>query len=117
MVGYIIIMFLHYKRVTLKAWFVVATDHSSGLPGMVTVQVLKQLRILLDRFSLTDIARQVVGVGSVGTRCLIVLLEAGDGTPLFLQYKQAVPSVLEPYPGRAGSSRQDNVWWRASAAI
>jgi uncharacterized protein (DUF2252 family) len=59
-------------------------------------------RILLDRFSMTDIARKVVGVGSVGTRCLIVLLEAGDGTPLFLQYKQAVPSVLEPYLGESG---------------
>ena len=58
-------------------------------------------RILIDRFSMVDIARKVVGVGSVGTRCLIVLLEAGDGTPLFLQYKQAVPSVLEPYLGKS----------------
>jgi len=54
-------------------------------------------RVLVDRFSLVDIADKVVGVGSVGTRCLIVLLEAGDGTPLFLQFKQAVASVLEPY--------------------
>ena len=52
-------------------------------------------RILLDRFRLVDIAKKVVGVGSVGTRCLIVLLEAGDGTPLFLQFKQATASVLE----------------------
>ena len=56
-------------------------------------------RILLDRFSVVDIAKKVVGVGSVGTRCLIVLLEAGDGTPLFLQFKQATSSVLEPYLG------------------
>ncbi len=56
-------------------------------------------RMLLDRFSMVDIARKVVGVGSVGTRCLIVLLEAGDGTPLFLQFKQAVPSVLEAHLG------------------
>jgi len=56
-------------------------------------------RMLLDRFSLVDIARKVVGVGSVGTRCLIVLLEAGDGTPLILQLKQAVPSVLEAHLG------------------
>ncbi|MEM9513192.1 MAG: DUF2252 domain-containing protein, partial [Cyanobacteria bacterium P01_E01_bin.48] len=54
-------------------------------------------RVLLDRFSVVDVARKVVGVGSVGTRCLILLLEAGDGTPLFLQFKQAVPSVLEPF--------------------
>jgi uncharacterized protein (DUF2252 family) len=56
-------------------------------------------RAVLDRFSVVDVARKVVGVGSVGTRCLIVLLEAGDGTPLFLQFKQAVHSVLEPHLG------------------
>ena len=56
-------------------------------------------RILIDRFSLVDIAKKVVGVGSVGTRCLIVLLEAGDGTPLFLQFKQANSSVLETHLG------------------
>lgn len=56
-------------------------------------------RILLDRFSLVDVAQKVVGVGSVGIRCLIVLLEAGDGTPLFLQFKQAMPSVLEAHLG------------------
>ena len=55
--------------------------------------------MLIDRFSPVDVARKVVGVGSVGTRCLILLLEAGDGTPLFLQFKQAVASVLEPYLG------------------
>ncbi len=56
-------------------------------------------RVLLDRFSLVDVARKVVGVGSVGTRCLILLLEADDGTPLFLQFKQAVASVLEAHLG------------------
>jgi len=58
-----------------------------------------ETRVLIDRFSLVDVASKVVGVGSVGTRCLILLLEAGDGTPLFLQFKQAVASVLEPYLG------------------
>ena len=58
-------------------------------------------RVLLDRFSLVDVAQKVVGVGSVGTRCLIMLLESADGTPLFLQFKQAVPSVLEPYIGKS----------------
>jgi uncharacterized protein (DUF2252 family) len=56
-------------------------------------------RVLLDRFSVVDVARKVVGVGSVGTRCLILLLEADDGTPLFLQFKQAVASVLEAHLG------------------
>ena len=63
-------------------------------------------RLLVDRFTPIDAARKLVGVGSVGTRCLIVLLEAGDGTPLFLQFKQAVSSVLEPYLG-ASSYEQD----------
>ncbi|MGI9595929.1 MAG: DUF2252 domain-containing protein [Acidimicrobiales bacterium] len=54
-------------------------------------------RLLLDRYALIDIAHKVVGVGSVGTRCLIVLLESGDGEPLFLQFKEATDSVLEPY--------------------
>ena len=46
-----------------------------------------------------DIAHKVVGVGSVGTRCLIALFQAGDGTPLFLQLKQATSSVLEAHLG------------------
>jgi len=56
-------------------------------------------RTLFDRFALVDVARKVVGVGSVGTRCLIALFEAGDGTPLFLQLKQATASVLEAHLG------------------
>jgi len=54
-------------------------------------------RLLLERYTVVDIAHKVVGVGSVGTRCLIVLLESGDGEPLFLQFKEANASVLEPY--------------------
>ncbi len=56
-------------------------------------------RVLIDQFSLVDVVKKVVGVGSVGTRCLIVLLESDDGTPLFLQFKQATKSVLEQYLG------------------
>jgi uncharacterized protein (DUF2252 family) len=56
-------------------------------------------RLLFDRFALVDVARKVVGVGSVGTRCLIALFQAGDGTPLFLQLKQATSSVLEAHLG------------------
>jgi hypothetical protein len=44
----------------------------------------------------------VVGVGSVGTLCLIVLLESDDGSPLFMQFKEATQSVLEPYCGPCG---------------
>lgn len=56
-------------------------------------------RLLLDRFKLTDMAVKVVGVGSVGTVCGIILLMASEHDPLFLQFKQARPSVLEPYAG------------------
>lgn len=56
-------------------------------------------RILIDQFGLVDVARKVVGVGSVGTRCLIVLLESNVGSPLFLQFKQATQSVLEKHLG------------------
>jgi uncharacterized protein (DUF2252 family) len=57
-------------------------------------------RALLDRFELVDFAMKVVGVGSVGTRCAVALLMAGDSDSLFLQIKEARASVLEPYSGR-----------------
>lgn len=62
-------------------------------------------RIVLDRYELVDVARKVVGVGSVGTRCAVALLMAGRRDPLLLQFKEARRSVLEPY---AGKSRYDN---------
>jgi uncharacterized protein (DUF2252 family) len=58
-------------------------------------------RVLLDRFQLKDIAIKVVGVGSVGTRCAVVLLMAGKKDPLFLQVKEARASVLEAYAGKS----------------
>jgi uncharacterized protein (DUF2252 family) len=58
-------------------------------------------RILLDRYRLVDIARKVVGVGSVGTRSwMLLLLEDGDN-PLFLQAKEAGPSVMEAFVGES----------------
>jgi uncharacterized protein (DUF2252 family) len=55
-------------------------------------------RRLLERFEFVDMARKVVGVGSVGTRAFIVLLQGRDAQdPLFLQVKEATASVLEPY--------------------
>jgi uncharacterized protein (DUF2252 family) len=63
-------------------------------------------RHLLEQFRLVDVARKVVGVGSVGTRCWIaLLLGRDDGDPLFLQIKEAEASVLEPY---VGASRYRN---------
>lgn len=55
-------------------------------------------RFLLSRYRIIDGARKVVGVGSVGTRCSVIYLEGtGDNDPLFLQIKEAQPSVLAPY--------------------
>ncbi len=55
-------------------------------------------RVLFDRFELVDIALKVVGVGSVGTRCMIVLFQGRDeDDPLFLQIKEAEASVLEDH--------------------
>ncbi len=59
-------------------------------------------RLLLDRYRLVDMAREVVGVGSVGLRCFIaLLLGSNDQDPLFLQIKEARGSALETYAGRS----------------
>jgi len=58
-------------------------------------------RRLLDRYELHDVAIKVVGVGSVGTWCGILLLLASEQDPLFLQVKEARPSVLEAYAGKS----------------
>jgi uncharacterized protein (DUF2252 family) len=55
-------------------------------------------RQLLERFEILDVARKVVGVGSVGTRAFILLLQGRDQQdPLFLQVKEATASVLEAH--------------------
>jgi uncharacterized protein (DUF2252 family) len=69
-------------------------------------------RELLDRFEMKDIAYKVVGVGSVGTYCAIILMMAASDDALFLQLKEARPSVLEPY---AGKSRYANEGQRVVA--
>ncbi len=56
-------------------------------------------QFLLDRYEIRDAAIKVVGIGSVGTACWVILLMAREGDPLFLQVKEARASVLEPYVG------------------
>jgi uncharacterized protein (DUF2252 family) len=58
-------------------------------------------RMLLERYEFKDAALKVVGVGSVGTACLVTLLMADDGDPLVLQVKEARASVLEAYAGKS----------------
>jgi uncharacterized protein (DUF2252 family) len=82
---------------------------SNGLPAVEAIEPLIQgylaslgadRRFLVSRYQVLDIARKVVGVGSVGTRCWIIYLQGKDANdPLFLQVKEAQPSVLAPYSG------------------
>jgi uncharacterized protein (DUF2252 family) len=58
-------------------------------------------RVLLDRYHPVDVAIKVVGVGSVGTRCAIMLLMAGPNDALFLQIKEARASVWEPFAAKS----------------
>ncbi|MCW2283965.1 uncharacterized protein (DUF2252 family) [Rhodoblastus acidophilus] len=64
-------------------------------------------RVLLERYALKDCVFKAVGVGSVGTCCYVGLFQNGDGAPLFLQVKEAGPSVLEALaPAFAGHQGQ-----------
>lgn len=96
------------QRIVENAPFVVReTKTQIGRPireavGLFLEQYLLSLpedrKQLISRYQLLDVARKVVGVGSVGTRCWVALLRGTDeGDPLFLQYKEAEQSVLAPY--------------------
>jgi len=75
---------------------IVPTIHNQFREYRATLQ--DDRRKLLERFQFVDAARKVVGVGSVGTRAFIVLLEGRDARdPLFLQIKEATASVLEAH--------------------
>ncbi len=71
----------------------------AAVPQLYDGTVGPDIRTLLRRFRPVDAALRVVGVGSVGTRCLIELLVDASGGPLILQVKEATASVLEPYAG------------------
>ncbi len=96
------------QRIVENAPFVVReTKTEIGLPireavGLFLEQYLSSLseerRQLVSRYQILDVARKVVGVGSVGTRCWIGFMRGTDeGDPLFLQFKEAEESVLAPY--------------------
>jgi uncharacterized protein (DUF2252 family) len=79
-------------------------DEVMGMIDGYRASLSDEIRTLFDRFRLVDVARKVVGVGSVGTRCWIGLLEGPHnpaGDPLVLQVKEAQESVLERYVGSA----------------
>jgi uncharacterized protein (DUF2252 family) len=77
-------------------------DFVRGLVRGYRRTLLGDRRVLLERYRYVHAARKVVGVGSVGTRAFIMLmLGRDDADPLFLQVKQAEPSVLEPFLGKS----------------
>ena len=69
------------------------TGYRSSLPH--------ERRVLFDRYRMEDIAIKAVGIGSVGTRCFVGLFFSAENYPLLLQFKEACPSVLEPYAGKS----------------
>ena len=82
----------------LSALEKVFTDYRATMP--------ENRRDFLERYRFVDVALKVVGVGSVGTRCFVIVLEGRDeNDPLILQAKEATASVLEPYLG-AEQARQ-----------
>ena len=75
-------------------------DHTSELMDCYLATLPDDRRLLLHNFRFVDAARKVVGVGSVGTRCSIVLVVGRvNNEPLFLQVKEAESSILEPFIG------------------
>ena len=76
-----------------EQWRAMVVEYLASLP--------EERRVIIFRYRAVDIAQKVVGVGSVGTRCAIVLgLGGAEGDdPLFMQIKEAGPSVLESYLG------------------
>src|SRR5215471_9209583 len=82
-------------------------DVPAGVIAQAVVEALAGYRAtlssatqsLLDRYELRDAAIKVVGIGSVGTACWVLLYMAGESDPLFLQVKEARPSVLESFAG------------------
>jgi uncharacterized protein (DUF2252 family) len=81
------------------------SQHVRNMFRRYVLTLPEERRVILDRYHIVDIARKVVGIGSVGTRCAVILLMAGQDDPLFLQFKEAHASVFEPY---AGKSRYQN---------
>lgn len=99
-------------RLKDDAPFIIHMSHTeSGKPLKQGIELFLQSylsslandrKYLVEQYHLVDVARKVVGVGSVGTRCWIIFMKGNhDGDPLFLQLKEAQPSVLEKYLGKS----------------
>ena len=78
---------------------VMSLDAARALMGDYLASLRTDIALLMSGFTLVDVAIRVVGVGSVGTHCYIMLFTGPSGEPLFLQVKEAQRSVLERYGG------------------
>ncbi|HVO04107.1 MAG TPA: DUF2252 domain-containing protein [Candidatus Cybelea sp.] len=90
-------LIFHPTDVSDEEWF------SRGVSALKCYRdtLSDERRELLDQYRIVDSAMKVVGIGSVGTRCSIMLMMSSNNDPLFLQWKQAKQSVLEPYAGKS----------------
>ena len=104
-------------RLRVNAPFIVRETHAKdGRPieealGLVLDSYIHSMaderQTLLKRYRIVDVVRKVVGVGSVGTRCWVIFMTGNNSNdPLFLQVKEAQPSVLEPYLSRSVYANQ-----------
>jgi uncharacterized protein (DUF2252 family) len=76
-------------------------EHLNKLLVIYKATLPAHLHKLFNHYRFEDFAFKVVGVGSVGTRCFILLFLAEGNDPLLLQAKEARASVLEPYAGKS----------------
>lgn len=107
------------QRIVEASPFVVQAKSQDGRPMAEALEPLLQdyfsslgadRHFLVSRYRILDVARKVVGVGSVGTRCWVVYLQGADATdPLFLQVKEAQPSVLAPYMGDLATGEPSDI--------
>ena len=95
------------RRIVERPPLIVRFDEDSAFEaqmiefyGQYRASLPDDRRQLVDQYRFRDVAQKVVGVGSVGTRCAVILFEGrGALDPLFLQMKEAGASVLEPHVG------------------
>lgn len=87
------ILFHIYEKDFEQRVYMALEDYRLSLPH--------ERRVLFDRYRLEDIALKAVGIGSVGTYCFVGLFFSAENHPLLLQFKEACPSVLEPYAGKS----------------
>ncbi len=99
------------RRIIEDPPLILHAQHEFDVPRKVIEAYVDSMsperRTLLERYRVVDAARKVVGVGSVGTRCHVVLLmDPDDNAPLFLQVKEAEESVLARHTGPSQFSHQ-----------